>query len=259
MARSIQPVVSGVIWVFVALLVVALPGLLACTGAGEHTSDQEENSMAAEFSRRRQVMVERQIVARGIKDPLVLEALRNVPRHEFVPEDHWDSAYDDRPLPIGTGQTISQPYIVALMTEALNLDGGGKVLELGTGSGYQAAVLACIADSVFTIEYFPKLAADAAKDLARCGYENVFVKAGDGWGGWPEQAPFAAVIVTFAAPEVPSALIEQVRVGGRICIPIGAPGGVQQLMLYTRQQDGSLSEDNLCAVRFVPVQGEGAR
>ena len=247
-----------VAWLCLASVSATVPGLTACARNGDHGPGREGNSMAAEFARRRQTMVDRQIKARGIRDPLVLEAMRSVPRHEFVPESIWHDAYEDHPLPIGKGQTISQPYIVALMTEALALHGGERVLELGTGSGYQAAVLACIADSVYTIEYFPELAADAANDLRRCGYGNVVTRAGDGWLGWPEQAPFDAAIVTFAAPEVPPALVEQLVVGGRLCIPVGTPGGVQKLMVYTKQDRGEPVAEFLCAVRFVPVQGEGA-
>jgi protein-L-isoaspartate(D-aspartate) O-methyltransferase len=144
------------------------------------------------------------------------------------------------------------------MTEALQLSSTDRVLELGTGSGYQAAILAAIVDSVYTIEYFPILAERARKCLIRLGYDNVFVKAGDGWGGWPEHAPFDAAIVTFAAPSLPRALVEQLKTGGRLCIPIGEAFAVQELMVYTKRADGSLRERSLGAVRFVPVQGEGS-
>jgi protein-L-isoaspartate(D-aspartate) O-methyltransferase len=183
--------------------------------------------------------------------------MRAVPRHEFIPEELRGNAYTDSPLPIGLGQTISQPYIVALMTESLELGGGERVLELGTGSGYQAAVLAQIADSVFTIEYFPELAREASADLARLDYTNVEVRSGDGWGGWPEKAPFDAEIVTFAAPRIPQPLVDQLRPGGRICIPIGPEDGNQMLVLGTKTADGTIRERVICPVRFVPVQGEG--
>ena len=207
-----------------------------------------------EAARRR--MVSQQIRARGVRDEAVLAALAKVPRHEFVPGEVRGSAYDDHPLPIGLGQTISQPYIVALMSEALAPRPSHRLLELGTGSGYQAAVLSLLVASVFTIEYHAALAEEAAARLSRLGYANVEVRAGDGWGGWPARAPFEAAIVTFAAPDVPAALVAQVRTGGRICIPIGQPQQVQQLMLYTKRADGALSSRMLGAVRFVPVQGE---
>jgi protein-L-isoaspartate(D-aspartate) O-methyltransferase len=219
----------------------------------------EGGAVEADYREERIEMVIRQIEARGVKDERVLDAMRRVPRHEFVPASLRDQAYRDHPLPIGEGQTISQPYIVALMTEALALRGGERVLELGTGSGYQAAVLAAIADSVYTIEYFPVLAERARATLSRLGYANVTVRAGDGWQGWPEQAPFDAAIVTFAAPEIPDALVDQLRPGGRICVPLGPVHGTQELVVATKGEDGRLQRRSLGAVRFVPVQGEGAR
>ena len=224
----------------------------------EHASASEEEQMQQLYRQHRHLMVDRQIAARGVRDQRVLEAMRDVPRHEFVPAAVRDAAYQDRPLPIGEGQTISQPYIVALMTEALQLRGGEKVLELGTGSGYQAAILAAIADTVCTIEYFAPLAAEAREVFDRLGYDRIISRAGDGWDGWPEYAPFDAAMVTFAAPQVPPALVTQLRSGGRICIPVGQAPGIQRLMVYTKRPDGSLAEEFLCDVRFVPVQGEGA-
>jgi protein-L-isoaspartate(D-aspartate) O-methyltransferase len=212
-----------------------------------------------DFAEQRAWMVEHQIRARGVHDPAVLKAMGAVPRHEFVPESLRGSAYADHPLPIGEDQTISQPYIVALMTEALAPCATDRVLELGGGSGYQAAVLAAIVDSVFTIEYFPSLAREAAARLARLGYANVLVKAGDGWGGWPEHAPFDAAIITFATPDVPPAVVDQLRVGGRLCVPVGAAHAIQDLCIYTKQADGELKGRSLGAVRFVPVLGEGSR
>ena len=243
---------------------VTVAGLLvlisACADAGSRsqgTADGGRQPVATDFASKRHDMVEQQIRARGVNDPVVLEAMLAVPRHEFVPARLEKSAYDDNPLPIGEGQTISQPYIVALMTAALRPLATDRVLELGTGSGYQAAVLAAIVDTVYTIEYFPSLAESAAEDLARLGYDNVVVKAGDGWRGWPEHAPFDAAIITFAAPEVPEAVVDQLAVGGRLCMPMGEAFAVQELMLYTKQADGTLLSRSLGAVRFVPVQGEG--
>jgi protein-L-isoaspartate(D-aspartate) O-methyltransferase len=204
-------------------------------------------------------MVDRQVQARGVKDSAVLNAMRTVPRHEFVPASLRNAAYADHPLPIGEGQTISQPYIVALMTEALGLDPDDCVLELGTGSGYQAAILAAIVDTVYTIEYFSSLTKQAQETFRRLGMDNIVTKTGDGWVGWAEYAPFDAIIVTFAAPMVPRALVEQLKVGGRICIPIGEADAVQELMLYTKTAAGKLQPRGLGAVRFVPVLGEGRR
>ena len=243
----------------VGLLTLALLGLgvVSCTG-GEQGSGRGRDVVDNDHARDRHRMVESQIRARGIRDPEVLAAMEAVPRHEFVPHDLRHAAYADHPLPIGEGQTISQPYIVALMTEALDLSPGDRVLELGTGSGYQAAVLAAMVDTVYTIEYFTSLAERARATFERLAYENILVKAGDGWGGWPEHAPFDAAIITFAAPSPPPALVEQLKVGGRLCIPVGPPEGSQNLVLYTKRDDGSLAARSLCAVRFVPVLGEGA-
>ncbi len=202
----------------------------------------------------RQRMVEQQIASRGVRDPSVLAAMERVPRHEFVPAALRPEAHADHPLPIGEGQTISQPYIVALMTEALALLPESRVLELGTGSGYQAAILAVLADEVFTVEFSPSLAREAVDRLRRLGYDNVTVKAGDGWNGWPEHAPYDAIIVTFASPRVPPALGAQLRAGGRLCLPLGQPDGLQELMLYHKRDDGTLSAEDLGGVRFVPVQ-----
>jgi len=237
-------------------VILALLFGAAWIGRGD---DSKGGAVEPDYRDQRLTMVAKQIERRGVKDRRVLDAMRQVPRHEFVPQDLRSSAYQDYPLPIGQEQTISQPYIVALMTEALGLRGGERVLELGTGSGYQAAVLAAIVDSVFTIEYFPQLAETARVTLERLEITNVEVRAGDGWGGWPEKAPFDAAIVTFAAPEIPAALVAQLRVGGRICVPVGPPGGTQELVLATKRAEGDLKEQRLGAVRFVPVRGEGAR
>jgi len=201
----------------------------------------------------REKMVDKQIKARGVKDKAVLAVMRKVPRHLFVPPEMVNSAYDDSPLPIGHGQTISQPYIVAYMTEALALKGGEKVLEIGTGSGYQAAVLAEIADSVFTIEILKPLADRASEDLRELGYKNVYVLCGDGYQGWPEHAPFDAIIVTAAPDHIPQPLKDQLKIGGRLVIPVGTR--YQELLLITRTEKG-FEERRLLPVRFVPMTGK---
>jgi protein-L-isoaspartate(D-aspartate) O-methyltransferase len=204
------------------------------------------------FVRAREAMVAEQIVARGVRDTATLRALRKVPRHLFVPSPYSDEAYADHPLPIGHGQTISQPYIVAFMTEALGLKGGEKVLEVGTGSGYQAAVLAEIASHVYTIEIVEPLAREAEATLGRLGYGNVHVRAGDGYAGWPEAAPFDGILVTAAAPRIPEPLKHQLRDGGRLVVPVGE--GVQELTVVTRKGD-TFREERLLPVRFVPMTG----
>jgi protein-L-isoaspartate(D-aspartate) O-methyltransferase len=206
------------------------------------------------FAAERQRMVEEQIEARGIRDPRVLDALRSVPRQEFVPEARRAEAYADRPLPIGEGQTISQPYIVALMTELAAVGPASKVLEVGTGSGYQAAVLAACGAQVYSIEIVDALAKRAKQDLARLGYAQVHVRSGDGYAGWPEHAPFDAILVTAAAPRVPPALLEQLRVGGRLVIPVGETGREQVLQVHTRTAAGADVRD-VVPVRFVPMTG----
>jgi len=198
-------------------------------------------------------MVREQIEARGIKDALTLQAMRKVRRHDFVPAGSGDAAYADHPLPIGHGQTISQPYIVAFMTEALALRGGEKVLEVGTGSGYQAAVLAEIAARVFTIEIVEPLAAESRERLSRLGYQNVEVRAGDGYLGWPEEAPFDAIIVTASAPRVPEPLKEQLKDGGRLILPIGDE--YQELVVVTRR-GSRFEQKSVLPVRFVPMTGK---
>jgi protein-L-isoaspartate(D-aspartate) O-methyltransferase len=200
-------------------------------------------------------MVARQIAARGIRDPLVLEAMRQVPRHWFVPETRSLQAYDDGPLPIAADQTISQPYVVALMTEALQLAPGERVLEIGTGSGYQAAVLAEITSHVYTIEIVPELHASAVATFERRGYDTIRTRLGDGYAGWPEHAAFDAIVVTAAPDHVPPALVEQLAVGGRLCLPVGR-GLDQDLLVLTREPDGSISRRTLAPVRFVPMTGE---
>jgi protein-L-isoaspartate(D-aspartate) O-methyltransferase len=203
--------------------------------------------------RERERMVKEQIAARGVKDPKTLEAMRRVPRHLFVPPELASQAYEDHPLPIGHGQTISQPYIVAFMTEALDLAGDETVLEVGTGSGYQAAVLGEIAEHVYSIEIVEPLAEESARRLKRLGYSNVEVRAGDGYEGWPEAAPFDAIIVTAAAPRIPEPLKEQLADGGRLIIPVG--DAWQELVLLTRRGD-RFDEKSVLPVRFVPMTGE---
>ncbi len=206
------------------------------------------------YQKARERMVETQIAARGIKDPRVLAAMRKVPRHLFVDEALKDQAYGDYPLPIGEGQTISQPYIVALMTEALELKGPEKVLEVGTGSGYQAAILAELARWVYSIERYPSLAHRAKRILEKLGYNNVIIKVGDGTKGWPEAAPFDAIIVTAAGPKIPEPLIEQLKDGGRLVMPVGDEWS-QYLIKVTKKGD-KLYKENLGAVRFVKLVGE---
>ena len=201
-------------------------------------------------------MVADQIQARDVNDPNVLKAMRIVPRHAFVRPGEQAYAYNDYPLPIGLGQTISQPYIVAFMTEALNLDPNDKVLEIGTGSGYQAAVCAEIAQEVYTIEILEELAKSAAKKLKELGYRNVFVRAGDGYLGWPEKAPFDAIIGTAAAGRVPPPLIEQLKPGGRMILPVEGRFGFQYLVLITKDNKGNLHRTNVMPVQFVPMTGQ---
>jgi protein-L-isoaspartate(D-aspartate) O-methyltransferase len=195
-------------------------------------------------------MVDRQIEARGISDPEVLDAMRAVERHLFVPREQQEHAYEDRPLPIGHGQTISQPYIVAFMTEAARLKPGDKVLEIGTGSGYQAAVLARVVKEVYTVEIIGALAQSARATLAQLGYQNIFVKHGDGYQGWQEYAPYDAIIVTAAPDEVPGKLLEQLAAGGTMVIPVGS--FTQNLYRMTRTE-GGIAKEALLPVRFVPM------
>ncbi|HMK52088.1 MAG TPA: protein-L-isoaspartate(D-aspartate) O-methyltransferase [Thermodesulfobacteriota bacterium] len=204
----------------------------------------------------REKMVETQIKARGVKDPRVLSALRKVERDRFVPEEYLNSAYADQPLPIGEGQTISQPYIVALMTELLDLKGDEKVLEIGTGSGYQAAILAELAKEVYTIEIVESLASMANKRLLGLGYKNIKVKVGDGYLGWPEAAPFDAIIVTAAPDHIPKPLIEQLKEGGRMVVPVGTYA--QELKKIVKRS-GKIETTDVIPVVFVPMTGEGVK
>jgi protein-L-isoaspartate(D-aspartate) O-methyltransferase len=201
----------------------------------------------------RREMVERQIRDRGIRTPRVLEAMASVPRHLFVPAQQVARAYADEPLPIGEGQTISQPFMVAAMTDALSLEGFDRVLEVGAGSGYQAAVLSLLAREVIAVEAQPKLAALARERLARLGYSNVRIVEGDGSLGWPADAPYDAILVTAAAPAVPTPLIEQLGEGGRIVIPVGSAR--EQELIRILKRDGRTPQQSLFACRFVPLLG----
>lgn len=225
------------------------------------------NAAEPDFGERRRTMLEeiresvRQTADYLGKDrlnPDVMLAIGRVPRHEFVPPGMRDFAYVNRPLPIGGGQTISQPYIVALMTDLAGVDAGSRVLEVGTGSGYQAAVLAEIVDHVYTIEIIEELGRTAAATLARLGYDNVTVRVGDGWQGWPEEAPFDAIVVTAAPEIVPAPLLDQLRPGGRLVIPVGEMTGVQSLQVITRDAAGNLETRDVLPVGFVPFTGPGA-
>jgi protein-L-isoaspartate(D-aspartate) O-methyltransferase len=190
---------------------------------------------------------------RGELSPSVLGAMMDVPRQEFVPAGDAASAFDNRPLPIGHGQTISQPFIVALMTELLDIGPGDKVLELGTGSGYQTAVLAQLGAAVYSVEIIPQLADAAAVRLARLGLKNVHLQTAQGWDGWPSEAPFDAILVTAAAARTPPALVGQLKPGGRLIVPIGATGGHQILMRLVKSEDGGFEEERILSVAFVPL------
>ena len=203
------------------------------------------------YQKQRQEMIDYQLKFRGITNKAVLSAMESVPRHEFVPAEYLDQAYDDHPLPIGYGQTISQPYIVAVMTELIALQPGERVLEIGTGSGYQAAILAQLTNNVYTIEIIPELAEQAQQTFKRLGYDQITAKQADGYWGWEEYAPFDAIVVTAAPDHVPQPLVNQLADGGRMVIPVGPPGGYQSLWLLERQGDEVLRH-NWGGVQFVP-------
>lgn len=204
----------------------------------------------------REKMVETQIKARGVKDPRVLSALLKVERDRFVSEEYLGSAYTDQPLPIGQGQTISQPYIVALMTELLELKGSEKILEIGTGSGYQAAVLAELAKEVYSIEIIETLASKSKNRLSELGYQNIQVKAGDGYLGWPEAAPFDAIIITCAPDHIPEPLVKQLKEGGRMVVPVGAT--TQELKKIVKRS-GKIETTDVIPVIFVPMTGDAVK
>ena len=226
------------------LLALACVACLTARDVGPGAQRDEE------YARQRREMVDTQLRQRGIRDARVLEAMSRVPRHRFMREQDLAVAYGDHPVPIGLGQTISQPYIVAFMTEALAIEPGHKVLEIGTGSGYQAAVLGELVREVYTVEIVPELAERSRRVIAELGYKNVHVRAGDGYGGWPEQAPFDAVIVTAAPDHVPQPLVAQLKVGGRLVVPVGRE--TQELLVFTRTAAG-LREESRLPVRFVPL------
>lgn len=244
--------------------------LLAAVVAGSHATGSMFPALApraaaaqetAREQRRR--MVREQLVRQApfrtaIRDSAVLRAMRRVPRHEFVPPGMRGAAYADRPLPIGHGQTISQPWIVARMTELVRPETGDTVLEVGTGSGYQAAVLAEVVRHVYTVEIIGELASSARRRLQRLGYDNITVRHGDGYGGWPEHAPFDAVVVTAAPEEVPSPLVEQLARGGRMIVPVGPQGRGQALTVLHKREDGSVERRTVSAVRFVPLTRDTA-
>jgi protein-L-isoaspartate(D-aspartate) O-methyltransferase len=219
--------------------------------AGDSVSDQETRAQE------RNAMVDAQIVARGVSNPLVLRAMRAVPRHEFVTPDYLDQAYDDHPLPIGHGQTISQPYIVAWMSELLEVEPGDRVLEIGTGSGYQAAVLAEMGVEVYTVEVIAELAATAAPLLERLGYERIKMLEADGYFGWEEHAPYDAIVVTAAPDHLPRPLLLQLAEDGRLVIPVGPVGSFQTLWRFTHGDSDEVLAENLGFVSFVPLTGEG--
>jgi protein-L-isoaspartate(D-aspartate) O-methyltransferase len=240
---------SRIVWPVAVLLALLLT---ACTPAVQPAPAAPAED---ELVQARTRMVEQDIAARGVADPNVLAALRAVPRHRFVPDDLVDQAYADHPLPIGHGQTISQPYIVALMSEALQVQPGDRVLEIGTGSGYQAAVLAEMGAETYTVEIIPELAAQAAQRLRDLGYTRVEVRQADGYYGWQEHAPFDAIIVTAAPDHLPQPLANQLAEGGRLIIPIGPQGSYQTLWAFEKVQ-GELQATNLGAVSFVPFTRE---
>jgi len=239
--------------IFVTLGFFILP--MVFTQCTNETRVSEPNP-EGDFKVMREKMVETQIKARGVKDPRVLSALLKVERHRFVPEEYLNSAYSDQPLPIGEGQTISQPYIVALMTELLELKGNEKVLEIGTGSGYQAAILAELAKEVYTIEIIESLASMANNRLLELGYQNVKVKSGDGYLGWPEAAPFDAIIITAAPDHIPKPLMDQLKEGGRMVVPIGTY--TQELKKIVKRS-GKVETIDVVPVIFVPMTGEGVK
>jgi protein-L-isoaspartate(D-aspartate) O-methyltransferase len=234
-------------------ILTALNLLFAACGPGAGQARSPDPSA----DERRRAMVAAQLVPRGITDPRVLEAMRSVPRHRFVPPALRGRAYDDHALPVGEDQTISQPYIVALMTQLARVEPGANVLEVGTGSGYQAAVLAHMGARVHTIEIIPALADRARKTLDSLGYRSIDYRVGDGYRGWPEAAPFSAILVTAAPERIPQPLVDQLAVGGRLVIPVGAPDA-QTLVLITRTGEGTRSEE-VTPVSFVPMTGEAAR
>jgi len=217
---------------------------------------ETEEAPADPFAEEREHLIQTGIIGFGIEDPAVIQAMRNTPRHAFVPEEYLAQAYNNHPLPIGFGQTISQPYIVALMTEAAEIEAGDTVLEVGTGSGYQAAVLAEVAGHVYTVEIIGALAERAEATLEELGYDNVTVRNTDGYFGWPEHAPFDAIVVTAAPDHIPQPLVEQLKEGGRMIIPVGPVGGYQTLWQVTKVGEDEIRTVDLGGVQFVPFTRE---
>jgi len=236
------------------ILALLLIGTVVCGSCGFSTNGDDKREKETRFQAARQQMVEGQLRQRDIRDERVLQAMATVPRHLFVPPAQRSQAYDDGPLPIGQEQTISQPYIVALMTESLRLKGTETVLEIGTGSGYQAAVLSVLAKKIYSIEIIPELAETAQERLTALGYKNVEVIVGDGNLGWPQGSPYDAIIVTAAAPQIPPALIEQLAEGGRMVLPVEV--GNEQHLLRLQKVDGKITQEDLGLVRFVPLVGD---
>ncbi|MGE0160351.1 MAG: protein-L-isoaspartate(D-aspartate) O-methyltransferase [Gemmatimonadales bacterium] len=228
----------------------------ACGSPPGQGAGADANRQDLDRARARADMVERQIEARGVRHEGVLRAMRSVPRHEFVPTEYESLAYEDRPLPIGHEQTISQPYVVGLMTELLAPEPSDRILEVGTGSGYQAAVASGLVGEVYTTELIPELAASAAERLARLGYANVHVRAGDGYLGWPEHAPFDGILVTAGADHVPQPLVDQLAVGARMVIPVGDTQAEQVLRVLEKRPDGTVDTRDVTPVRFVPLLRE---
>jgi len=249
MPKGVDEIMKG-FCIFIFLLIQILASL-SCTK--EMNKANVEKQDIDKYHKVRKKMVEEQIIARNIKDKLVIDAMLRIQRHNFVPEKLIDEAYNDYPLPIGEDQTISQPYIVALMTELLGLKGNEKVLEIGTGSGYQAAILAEIAKEVYTIEIISSLAKSAEIRLKSMGYKNIAIRAGDGYKGWPEHAPFDCIMVTAAPEHIPAPLVNQLKVGGKLVIPVGSM--FQELKVITKTV-GGYEEADIIPVRFVPMTGE---
>lgn len=247
--------ISMVVFIISCLVVVISCATLLIYNKNKVLAMSGRDSFVDEdaFTRQRKRMVEEQIAYRDIKDKRVLEAMESVPRHLFIPEEVRFSSYYDQPVPIGFGQTISQPYIVAFMTELLKPEGDDVVLEVGTGSGYQAAILARLVKQVYTIELVEDLGKEARNRLKTLGYGNVEVMIGDGYKGWPEHAPFNAVIVTAAAEHIPQPLIDQLKPGGRMVIPVGGVYAVQELMLITKDVSSKVVKESIIPVRFVPL------
>jgi protein-L-isoaspartate(D-aspartate) O-methyltransferase len=245
------------------VLLLALLLVVSCASSGPSPStptEREETQQTEDgFFEARQQMVEFGIIGYGIEDQSVIEVMRRVPRHEFVPDDYLNQAYANHPLPIGHGQTISQPFIVALMTQELAIEPGDKVLEIGTGSGYQAAILAELGVEVYSIEIIEALATEAQLRLERLGYSEIQLRHADGYFGWSEQAPFDAIIVTAAPDHVPQPLLDQLAEDGVMVIPVGPVGGFQELWRITRDSTGEVRSTSLGGVRFVPLTGTAER